>query len=412
MTQKTVFSAAEMLLPNFQKDSEAFRRWAVIACDQFTSDVSYWDECERIISGAPSSYDYILPEAFLGSAREEKKAALVKEKMASVANAPLRELSGFVYVERTLSGGGVRRGVVGKLDLEAYDYTPDSMASVRASEMTVAERVPPRAQIRASAAVELPHVLVFIAPNSGVIEAAETAARDGQVLYDFDLMQGGGHLRGTAIEGSTAQAVTDAIAEYESNASLPYAVGDGNHSLAAAKLHYENIKKAIGSAAESHPARYALCEIVSLGDDAIEFEPIYRVLTGLEGDASALFSALSGITAEGVAGQSVKVITSCGERDLSFTSPTHALTVGTLQDFSDGYIAENPGVACDYIHGIAEAEEIGRRPGCAAFLFDGIAKDELLPYVEAHGVLPRKTFSMGDARDKRYYLEARRICAL
>ena len=407
MNTKNILTEACILLPDYKKDSESFKKWAVIACDQFTSDISYWNETESIIGASPSTYDYILPEAYLGTPREAEKTADFKRKMANLESSPMKErVNGFIYIERTLSDGKIRRGILGKIDLEHYDYSPDSESLVRATEQTVAERIPARRELRAEAVIELPHIMVFADDVTGLFKKAKALTNEECIVYDFDLMQGGGHIKGYAIEGDAAEKLSIAIEENEKTAPLPYAVGDGNHSLAAAKSHYEAVKAHIGiENAVEHPARYALCEVVSIYDDAIEFEPIHRILKGI--DTSKLASALAKVSSESEGEQTVRFLTADVEKVLTFTETTHSMTVGTLQDFIDAYLAENEGV-CDYIHGEDELRTLAEHKNTAAFMFDGFDKSKLFKYIE-NGPMPRKTFSMGDARSKRYYLEARLI---
>ena len=407
MTEKNILTKALILLPEYSKDSSDFTKWSVIACDQFTSDISYWNETEKIIGGAPSTYDYILPEAYLETEREVSKTADFKAKMADISSSPLKaRVNGFVYIERTLTDGKIRRGILGKMDLEQYDYAADSASAIRATEQTVAERIPARRALRAEAVIELPHIMVFADDVTGLFAKAKTLVSDDNVIYDFELMQLGGHIKGYAIEGAAADELMLAIAENEKSAALPYAVGDGNHSLAAAKSHFEALKAKIGEEkAASHPARYALCEVVSIYDDAIEFEPIHRIIKGV--DTEKLASVLAKVTAEGEGEQTIHFITADAEKLLHFTEKTHSMTVGTLQNLIDGYLAENDGV-CDYIHGEDELRALAREKNSAAFMFEGFDKSKLFDYIKS-GPMPRKTFSMGDARSKRYYLEARYI---
>ena len=400
---QTIFSPAAILLPPFSSDPDAMKRWAVIACDQFTSDPAYWESCRKTAQGFPSAYDYIMPEAYLGTEEETIHGAEIGRAMASFDGRAMRRIDGFVYLERTLPDGSLRRGIVGRIDLEAYDYHAGSASPVRATEATVLERIPPRCRIRASAAVELPHILVLIDDHVGLMDNAASLAR--QIAYDFDLMAGGGHARGYAVEGQEAALLSEKIAEYESSrAGLVYAMGDGNHSLAAARAHWENVKRETGD--RDHPARYALCEITALGEESLVFEPIYRILKHCDPDD--VIADLSRISDE-AGGQQVTVLAGERKEKRTFARPTHALTVGTLQDWIDGYCAAHPGVTCDYIHGETPLCELASMPGNVGFLFDGMDKSELFPYVEAHGTLPRKTFSMGEAAGKRYYIECRRI---
>lgn len=409
MSIKCIFSTSDILLPQFAPDSEDFRKWAVIACDQFTSDMSYWDETERIIDNSPSTYDYILPEAYLETPREAVKTDSFRAKMAEIGSSVLNPASpavnGFIYIERTLSDGKVRCGILGKLDLEEYDYSADSKSNIRATEQTVAERIPPRSALRAMASVEFPHAMVFTDDKTSLFEKAKAIAKACPVIYDFDLMQGGGHIKGYRIEGAEADNLQELICENEKSCPLPYAVGDGNHSLAAAKSLYCSIKEKLGDGALTHPARYALCEIVSIYDDAIEFEPIHRIVKNVSPDE--LISALSGVASEVDGEQKIRVITKDSEKVYSFTSTTHDMTVGTLQNFIDEYIVSHSGVVCDYIHGEDELRALVREDS-VAFMFDGFDKSQLFSYIK-NGPMPRKTFSMGDAKSKRYYLEGRVI---
>ena len=400
----SIFSSARILLPAFHADPAAMAKWAVIACDQFTSAPSYWETCRKLIGAASSAYSYIMPEAYLGTDDETGHGAEIAENMKAFAANNMTALDGFVYLERTLPNGKIRHGIVGKLDLEAYDYNAGSESPIRATEATVLERIPPRCKIRSEATVELPHILVLVDDRIGLFNAAKEFA--GEKLYDFDLMQGGGHATGYAVTGDQAQALEEKLGEYEASRSgLVYAMGDGNHSLAAAKAHWENVKKATGDM--EHPARYALCEITALDDDSLEFEPIYRVVKNCDPDD--LLTALEAVTEPGEGEQSVEVITAKSRENRRFSKPTHALTVGTLQNFIDDYLKSHPGAVCDYIHGEKSLESLAAEDGCVGFLFDGMDKAELFPYVEAHGTLPRKTFSMGEAESKRYYLECRAI---
>ena len=401
----TIFSRARILTPSFSADPAAMGTWAVIACDQFTSEPDYWRQCERIIGDAPSALGYVMPEAWLGTAEEARQAGRIRENMASFRPSDMRETDGFIYVERTLPDGSLRRGIVGCADLEAYDYAAGSTPPVRATEGTVLERIPPRQKVRAEASVEFPHILVLADDRVGLFDRARVLA--GSLLYDFDLMQGGGHIRGWAVSGTNALRLTEKIGEYEASmGDMIYAVGDGNHSLAAAKAHWEKVKSEGGGM--THPARYALCEITPLGDESLRFEPIYRVVKNC--DPADLAAALVAVTGESAPdGQTVTLVTKDGREARTFLSPTHALTVGSLQDFIDRYTAEHPGTVCDYIHGEDSLVRLAQAPDAAGFLFGGMDKEALFPYVRQYGRLPRKTFSMGEAESKRYYLEAREI---
>ncbi len=406
MNNNTIFSAAKILLPDFSRDSDRMNKWAVIACDQFTSEPEYWARCRGIIAGEPSAYDFIMPEAYLETELEEEHNKDIYKAMNCFDSTSMSEVDGLIYVERTLPDGTVRHGVVGKIDLEAYDYNVGSVSPVRATEATVIERIPPRRKIRASAKVELPHILILIDDKVGVISEAKKQADNKQAIYDFDLMLGGGHITAYALSGDSLELVISKIAEYEASSSgVVYAMGDGNHSLAAAKAHWENVKRETGNL--SHPARYALCEITALSDDSLVFEPIYRIVKNC--NTNDLLNELNKITTVSEREQKVTVICGNEESDLWFDDPAHALTVGTLQIFIDEYIKNHPEVSCDYIHGEDSLRKLAKEESTVGFLFDGMDKIELFPYVEAHGSLPRKTFSMGEAESKRYYIELRQI---
>ena len=293
---------------------------------------------------------------------------------------------------------------------------------IRATEGTVLERIPPRVAIRRGAAVELPHVMVLIDdPEKTVIEPVSARSESLKTAYDFELMLGGGHVKGYWLDKETRESLNGALASLitpeamesrygEACEPLLFAVGDGNHSLASAKAAYEEIKAKLGEAAEDHPARYALVEIVNLHDEALAFEPIYRVMFGVS--PVAVLEALRAYAGE-LDGrerpQKVEYIHAGGEGSLVFRYPTQQLTVGTLQTFIDGYLASHPEASVDYIHGVEVTENLARRENAIGFLFDGMAKDQLFKTVICDGALPRKTFSMGHAEDKRYYLECRRI---
>lgn len=414
-----IFTGADILLPKIKGEKE-WEKWAVIACDQFTSEPEYWEEAEKITAGCPSALNLILPEAYLESQTDDiiesinRKMNEYKESVFEVIPDSL------VYIERTQSDGKIRRGIVGKIDLEAYDYTKEAKLPVRATEGTVLDRIPPRVKIRRGAALELPHVMLLIDnPEKNIIEPVADMKNDLECLYDFDLMIGGGHIAGYRLTGAKKEDLlskfdamaANLVAESEKTAIAPviFAAGDGNHSLASAKAFYEEIKtKITAEEAENHPARYALVEVVNLHDSALEFEPIYRVVFNC--DSADLIKNLSEYTDSGKSGsQSVEYITSNDSGVINFTKASHTLTVGTLQNFIDMYLKSHPEVKCDYIHGEDAVKNLVKAPDSIGFIFTGMKKEELFPSVENDGALPRKTFSMGEAKDKRYYIEARAI---
>ncbi len=421
MKQTIGFGATEILLPDFTRVDGT--RWAVIACDQFTSEPQYWEEAEKLVGDAPSTLQMILPELYLSEseARIERinreMARILREELISHPNA-------MVALCRTQSDGKLRRGILGAIDLECYDYSKDSTSLIRATEGTILERIPPRVAIRRNAPLELPHVILFIDdPEKTVIEPALESASERAPLYDFDLMLGGGHVRSHLLNDAEKAKIEDALAALitpeamerrygdATLAPLLFAVGDGNHSLASAKALYEDIKSRIGiEAAKEHPARYALVEVVNVRDEILEFEPIYRAIfdcdtEDLLRELKETVTKLNGTAAP----QTITCITATEETTLTVDHPVHQLTVGTLQNFLSDYSARHQEITVDYIHGEDSLRALAKKPNTVCFLFEGMQKDEFFLSVMRDGALPRKTFSMSHARDKRYYLECRKI---
>ncbi|MBQ2718814.1 MAG: DUF1015 domain-containing protein [Clostridia bacterium] len=414
------FSPADILLPDFTRtDGE---KWAVIACDQFTSEPEYWEEAARFVGDAPSALSLILPECYL--AERGERTPRINAAMASLAEGDFFKThkNAVLYLERTCPDGRVRRGLIGKVDLECYGYGATDTLPIRATEGTVLDRIPPRVEIRRDAPLELPHVMLLIDDREGRIIEGIAQATGGEEIYRFPLMAGGGSVRGVRLTDDEVAAIDRELCRLASpeeqrkkygaeGPALLFAVGDGNHSLATAKAIYEELKTTIGAeAAARHPARYALCEVVNLHDAALDFEPIYRVVTNTEPEA--LLSALTAYTeAHGdpsLPKQEFTAVTKGGRLPLSL-SALHVQPVGTLQAFLDDYMKTHPEAEVDYIHDEASLCALSERPHAIGFLFRGMEKADLFPAVAASGPLPRKTFSMGHARDKRYYLEARRI---
>ena len=421
--EQTAFFPADILLPQVSE----MEKWPVVACDQFTSQPEYWENAEKIVGDAPSALRLVLPEAYLNSAEVNRRIAGINASMEGyLANGVFKTLpDSLIYLERTQSDGRVRHGLIGCIDLEQYDFTPGSGALIRATEGTVLERIPPRVRVREHAPLELPHVMLLIDdPNGTVIEPLAGETGRMETLYDTELMLGGGHVKGwrlTDEQMSRAAAALNALKSPEvmaekygmvGAAPLLFAVGDGNHSLATAKACYEKLKKETPEAQwASLPARYALVEVVNLHDDALTFEPIHRVLFHVDGqDLWAAFRTFYPAAHTGAgAGHTVEV---CGQGlDGAWTvpAPSAQLAVGTLQAFLDDYCKRRPEVEIDYIHGDDVARKLGSQPGNLGFLLPPMGKDQLFRTVMTDGVLPRKTFSMGEAQDKRYYLEARKI---
>ena len=411
-------SFPEILLPAF-KNTEDWQRWAVVACDQFTSQPSYWEEAEKIVGDAPSALRLILPEIYLEEPDADVRIAAINSNMnAYLENGVFDEpVTGPVLVERS-AGNGVRLGLMACLDLEEYNYSADSASLVRATEGTVTSRIPPRMKIRKNASLELPHVLVLIDdPAHRIIEPlAECQSR---VLYDFDLMLGGGHVKGLEIvDGKAAKAALEAL-----NSLDLLAVGDGNHSLASAKCHWEELKKA--GAGPDHPARYAMVEIENIHDPAIVFEPIHRVLFNV--DPYVFFDEMEGFYLDKAA--YMEAVTEIGKapeypgcHTVLYRAPGHSgfifidrevheLAVGALQAFLDDFLARHTECCIDYIHGDETVTELARQKGNMGFYLPPIDKGSFFNAIRKNGPMPRKTFSMGEAREKRYYIECRKIGA-
>lgn len=415
----TAFTSADILLPKL--DAQGMTKWSVVACDQYTSEPEYWEKTAEIAGDAPSALNLILPEVYLDLPDSEVRIAKINRTMQEYLDSGLftEYRSALILTRRTQADGKVRTGLVGAVDLEQYDYNKGSTSQVRATEATVASRIPPRVKIRRDAALELPHIMILIDDvQRTVIEPLE-AERDAlKKLYDFDLMQNGGHLEGWLVDGEAAQkvfAALDRLADKEDfnrryglsgEEVLLYAMGDGNHSLATAKECYEQKKRE--NAPEAALARYALAEVVNLHSEALEFEAIHRVIT--ETDAEKLMADMTaalGLT-EGTDGQSFTVLLYGSRKQYSISKPTSNLTVGSLQGFLDGWLSANAG-KIDYIHGEDVVESLSSAPGSIGFLLPSMTKEELFPTVIKDGALPRKTFSMGHAHDKRFYCEARKI---
>ncbi|MBP3436992.1 MAG: DUF1015 domain-containing protein [Clostridia bacterium] len=416
--KKPLFTAADIFLPDFsQIDGE---KYACIACDQFTSEPKYWQKVEDLVGSAPSLYRIILPECYLESEREEALSARIadirKHMVAYREGLFTCHKDCMIYVKRTDTAGNIRRGLVGKIDLEAYCYEKGSRSPVRATEGTVLSRIPPRLRVRRGAPLEAPHVMILIDDKDDTLFSALERA-EKKTAYKFPLMLGGGHIEGYFLSEEDIAKAEDILLQMEEGAPLPYAVGDGNHSLATAKAYYEEIKQALGEErALSHPARYALAEIVNIHDSSLEFEPIYRVLFNVN---PALLLEEMNAFAQAQTGEKEQEVTLLfGKQDgieeerFVFPHSAHSLTVGTLQAFLDGFLQRYPEAKLDYIHGEDSVRALCRENGAIGFLFDGMKKEELFSSVDKDGSLPRKTFSMGTSRDKRYYLECRSIAPL
>ena len=484
------FNPANILLPNDGIDME---KWSVIACDQFTSQADYWEAVEKHVADAPSTLNVVFPEIYLGTienqendcnssgagvkndketGRKTKYASMTDDERIKYINTTMDTYltdgtlkqavaDGYVLVERTTESG-VRLGIVGLIDLDDYDFDPKKKTLIRATEGTVISRIPPRVKIRENAAIELPHVMLLVddpidrqkidgcqgasqedAVKHGIIEYVYAIKDTLRKLYDTELMQGGGHIRGYAVEGEAAKQVTEAFAAKQNSCGgFLFAVGDGNHSLATAKTCWENIKKSGKFTEEqlkTHPARHALVEICNLHSEALEFKPIHRLLTNIdvkdmlsffeaeitkqglestEGDEIVFEYVESGscdsakpangneVVSENNDGRCTAPIKNSG---INITNRGDRLPVEILQGILDKYLETHGNVEIDYIHGDEALHGLVKETkGCGIFL-QSIDKSTLFPAINAGGVLPRKTFSIGEANEKRYYMECHKI---
>ena len=416
------FRPADILLPQ----NCDYTKWSVVACDQYTSQPEYWQEVEELVGSAPSTLRLILPESCLDGPSVETDIMEVNNTMTRY----LREErfctlpASLIYVERRLDNLRLRRGLVGMVDLEQYDYEPGAEAQVRATEGTVMARIPPRVAVRKNAPLELPHVMLLADdPEKTVLEPLSARKDQMEKVYDFDLMERGGHIAGWRLDGESMALVAAALrkladpaafrARYgvEDKPVLLFAVGDGNHSLATAKECYERQKRLTAPEKwDALPARYALCEVVNLHDESLEFEPIHRVLFGVDPEAllKELMLAYPGAHLGPGEGHQISFLHRDGTGVVTVPNPKAQLPVGTLQAFLDAYVIRHK-CRIDYIHGEDVTRDLASRPGNLGFLLGAMGKAELFPTVLHDGVLPRKTFSMGEASDKRFYLEARKI---
>jgi hypothetical protein len=414
--QNLYIRPGELLLPAHKANPTA---WACVACDQYTSQPEYWREADALAGDQPSALRLVLPEVYLSQAKERIPEIhhTMREYLTQGALTPGVQ-NGFILTVRSVAGGN-RVGLVALLDLEGYDYLPGAKPPVRATEGTILERIPPRLAVRRGAALELSHVLMLMDdPLRSVLEPLYARCAAFNKLYDFSLMMNGGRLTGYAINSpDDIQAILTSLAALQERqpGDLLYAVGDGNHSLATAKAYWEELKPALSSAERAdHPARFAMVELENIHDEALTFEPIHRVLFGCDGDtllqelqryAVAKGWSLSG----GSEGQKIVAVFEGKEAHLSVIGSPHPLAVGTLQAFLDDWMAAHPETSLDYVHGDAATRALARGEKAVAFLLPALPKNELFPMVEILGALPRKTFSMGEANEKRYYMEARRL---
>ena len=422
------FTAADILLPAAGVPLDP---WACIAVDQFTSQPEYWQRAEHLADGKPSTLHIVLPEAYLGTPQEAERLESIRRTMEEYRKSVLtRKVHGYVYVERTQMDGTVRQGLVGAVDLDAYDYAKGSKPAIRPSESTVVERIPPRLKVRRGATLETPHVMMLADDaNCTLIEPIGLIKNQLPPLYDGELMLGGGHLRGWAVEDPALIAGIDAaLAALADPAAfarrwpaakgqqpMVLAVGDGNHSLATAKAYWEELKPTLSEEQRrTHPARWCLAEVCNVHSPAIEIEPIHRVVFGV--GAKELYAALDAWdqqqgSSTTMSDQRLRLADAHGESAVALANPPAPLTVGSVEAFLADFLPAHPGVTVDYIHGESTALALASDPAkpATAILLPDFAKADLFKGVVLGGVLPRKTFSMGHAEEKRYYIECRRI---
>ncbi len=415
---KMPFKEGNILLPK----NVDMTKWSVIACDQYTSDPAYWKEVETLVGEKPSTLKITLPEIYLEN-DVEKRIATINKNMEELVkgNNFIEYPNSLIYLERKQSDGRIREGIVGVLDLEDYDFNKGSKSLIRATEKTVVDRIPPRVKVREKALLELPHIMVLIDDeNKSIIEPLKNKVSDKDVLYDFDLMKNGGHVKGYLLNNNLIEKTKKGLLnlcdkdyyqkKYGSNDILLFAMGDGNHSLATAKTCYENLKKTMAKEEYlNHPARYALVEVVNLYSEALEFEAIHRVLFNVnEEDLFKNLEDYYDISFEPVEGQKIEYVTPNKSGYFWIKNPKSNIPVGSLQMFLDEYLSKN-NIKIDYVHGDEETKSLGMKEGNMAFLFEAMNKNDLFKTVIMDGALPRKTFSMGHSDDKRFYLEARKI---
>ena len=399
---KRGLTACEILMPN----TDDLTSFAVVACDQFTSDGAYWQELKELTKGKLTTLDMILPEYYLNGDVDSMLVG-INENIRNYSNTAKVLPKGMILSVRTTASGKQRLGLITAVDLEEYDFTKGNKPLIRPTEATISERIPPRLKIRKDAFVEFPHVMMFIDDeNKAIIEGLFENRNSLEKIYDFDLNMGGGHLEGyfvsdyEKVEGQFIDLIAEdrLMKKYGETVPFMMAVGDGNHSLATAKAHWENIKKTLKDG-EEHPARYALVEIVNIYDDGIYFEPIHRLVTGVDKDKFIEgYKALNHGTERVYNGE---LISFDGEMNVPDT-------IISLDKYVATYIAENGGEV-DYVHGDDDVKRLADERKGVAILLSEIEKSDLFVSVVKKGTLPKKTFSIGEAREKRYYLEGRKI---
>lgn len=411
-------AAPEILVPSSAVEKD---KWAVVACDQYTSEPEYWERVEKYVGSAPSTLNLVLPEVYLPRISEEQKEERLKAIKDSIdeymKTGIFEELpEGFILTDRKTSLHESRKGLILAVDLEQYSFTPGNKELIRATEGTVLERIPPRVKIRANASIELPHIMLLIDdPEGSVIEAAYDAVKDTAPLYETDLMENSGSIKGYQIkaDSETGKNIISALEGLKAKSSdgLLYLVGDGNHSLASAKAHWDNVKKNLSPEEQkTSVARYALAEVVNIHDKGLDFEPIHRVIFDIKPDEFlkklSVFLEGRGMTVSDTpkaGAQSFEIVGLPSKTIVSVDNPPHSLAVGTVQLFLDSL-----GREVDYIHGDDTVRNLTGDKNTGVLL-PAISKSTFFETISKEGVFPRKTFSMGEAFEKRFYFEAKKI---
>lgn len=399
---KVGIAPAKILLP---KDN--LYKWSVVACDQYTSEPEYWERVEKYVDTTPSCCRLVLPECYLEDKDVNEKQVNISQTMKKyLAEDVFRdEIEGMIYVERQVDKG-YRQGLMACVDLEEYDYHRGSTSLIRATEDTIEDRLPPRVAIRQKAPLELPHIMLLIDDKENIVfSSIKASVKDEDVLYDFDLMEGGGHIRGYKVAPSEYTHLAKNLeALKKQNDGFLFAVGDGNHSLATAKTCWDNIKDTLTEEdRKDHPARFALVEIVNLHDETLVFESIHRLLDNIQDED------LPEIAQTIKLGKDLLPYYRNGGQGMFLIDCQGKLCVAAVQKGLDEFIKTHDNVKIDYIHGDETAYKLSLLENVVTFILPAFDKNALFSTVIEDGALPRKSFSMGHAHEKRFYLEARKI---
>ncbi|MGL4986966.1 MAG: DUF1015 domain-containing protein [Treponemataceae bacterium] len=418
-----------ILIPSAKIDK---KKWATVACDQFTHDKDYWHSLEDEIGSAPSTLHMIFPEAFLEDGDEQQRIKNIHAKMNEYCQHNyFSAVNGMIYIERTTAYNRTRQGLVTLVDLEEYEWDDEKKALIRATEATILERIPPRVKIRNGASLEIPHIMLLLNDEKKTLldSIAQKVDRNNS-LYETDLIKNSGHLKGFLVDEqcySEMQSHFENLYRENTNEkgdTFLFAVGDGNHSLATAKTILNDYKKKYPDAVKNSPLRYALVEIVNIFDDGLTFEPIHRALFGVAGnDLLDFFSQNLSCNIEKISTTDElekKVINAITGFSVSFMSENHYehyfvktntenLLVSTLQPLLDTFLHKNQSVKIDYIHGSTEVFKLAQKKDTVGILLPEITKKSFFATIEQTGSLPRKSFSMGEASEKRFYFESRKI---